>query len=72
MTRHDPRNNRSEESVPERRDDRDVAHDSPPHRRGGNPGPDESERGRGGDQDIDTAGQVPGNMQTDIDDGTGL
>ena len=33
---------------------------------------DHSEREGGGDQDIDTAGQVPGNKATDDKDPTGL
>jgi hypothetical protein len=62
-----------EEQIPEFQDDRDVADDDP-NTRGRDTGarPDHSEREGGGDQDIDTAGQVPGEMATDRDDATGF
>jgi hypothetical protein len=66
----------SEEQNPERArpgKDRDVANDDPStHGSGTDTGPDHSEREWGGDQDIDTAGQVPGEMVTDKDDATGF
>jgi hypothetical protein len=63
-----------EEQIPEFEDDRDVAHDDPStHGTGTDTGRDDhSEREWGGDQDIDTAGQVPGEMVTDEDDATGF
>lgn len=68
-----------EEQIPEfeggegEQENRDVAHDDPStHGTGTDTGPDHSEREWGGDQDIDTAGQVPGEMATDIDDATGF
>jgi hypothetical protein len=61
-----------EEHIPEFQDPRDVAHDDPNYRPGADAEPDQSEGERGGDQDIDTAGQVPGEMATDIDDATGF
>jgi hypothetical protein len=62
-----------EEQIPEFQDDRDVAHDDPgTHGSGTDTGRDHSEREWGGDQDIDTAGQVPGEMATDVDDATGF
>jgi hypothetical protein len=63
-----------EEQIPEFQGDRDVAHDdSSTHGSGTDTGrPDHSEREWGGDQDIDTAGQVPGEMATDTDDATGF
>jgi hypothetical protein len=62
-----------EEQVPKDPNERDVANDDPStHGTGTDTGPDHSEREWGGDQDIDTAGQVPGNMATDIDDATGF
>jgi hypothetical protein len=64
---------RDQEQIPRSAEDRDVAHDDPStHGTGTDTGPDHSEREWGGDQDIDTAGQVPGEMATDIDDGTGF
>ena len=62
-----------EEQIPElqkvNQPDRDVADDDPStHGSGTDTGPDHSEREWGGDQDIDTAGQVPGEMATDRDD----
>ena len=62
-----------EGQAPQSQNDRDVANDEshkPPHNR--EPQPDHSEREWGGDQDIDTAGQVPGEMATDDDDATGF
>jgi hypothetical protein len=71
----EPRN-RDEETIPELQKDRDTANDDPTtHESGTDTGaarPDHSEREWGGDQDIDTAGQVPGNMATDVDDATGF
>ena len=64
-----------EEQIPEfeGEPDRDVAHDDPStHGTGTDTGKDHSEREWGGDQDIDTAGQVPGEMATDEDDATGF
>ena len=62
-----------EQQIPEFQDDRDVAHDDRgTHDSGTETRPDHSEREWGGDQDIDTAGQVPGEMATDIDDATGF
>jgi hypothetical protein len=54
--------------------ERDVAHDDSNARESEtNAGrKDHSEREWGGDQDIDTAGQVPGEMATDVDDATGF
>lgn len=54
-----------DEQIPEFQgdQDRDVANDERT---------DHSEREWGGDQDIDTAGQVPGEMATDVDDATGF
>jgi hypothetical protein len=65
---------RDEEQIPEFQDDRDVANDDDPstHGTGTDTGTDHSEREWGGDQDIDTAGQVPGEMATDVDDATGF
>ena len=64
---------RDEEKVPESQNDRDVANDdASTHGSGTDTGPDHSEREWGGDQDIDTAGQVPGEMATDDEDGTGF
>jgi hypothetical protein len=65
---------RDEEQIPELKQDRDVAHDDDPstHGSGTDPATDHSEREWGGDQDIDTAGQVPGEMATDVDDATGF
>ena len=66
-------NRPDEEQIPEFQNDRDVANDDPSsHGTGTDTGPDHSEREWGGDQDIDTAGQVPGEMATDIDDATGF
>ena len=67
-------NRPDEEQIPEFQDDRDVANDAEPstHGTGTDTGPDHSERESGGDQDIDTAGQVPGEMATDIDDASGF
>jgi hypothetical protein len=62
-----------EEQIPEFQEDRDVANDDPStHGTGTDPRPDHSERTWGGDQDIDTAGQVPDEMVTDPDDATGF
>jgi hypothetical protein len=36
------------------------------------PAPDHSEREWGGDQDIDTAGMIPGNKATEDDEPTGM
>ena len=64
---------RDEERIPTGNEERDVANDDPStHGTGTDTGPDHSEREWGGDQDIDTAGQVPGEMATDIDDATGF
>jgi hypothetical protein len=61
-----------EQQPPEFLHDRDVADDDPrTSDKGTQTRPDHSEREWGGDQDIDTAGQVPGEMATDIDDVTG-
>lgn len=57
-------NNLDEERVPERDgqlSERDTANDEPRQHT------DHSEREGGGDQDIDTAGQVPGEMVTEED-----
>jgi len=52
--------------TPRPQSDRDTAHDDPSHRGGGaGPSPDHSEREMGSDQDIDTAGQIPGNKATE-------
>jgi hypothetical protein len=68
---NDPR--RDEEQIPEFEDPREVADDDPStHGSGTDPSPDHSEREWGGDQDIDTAGQVPGEMATDIDKAEGF
>ena len=62
-----------EEQIPEFQEDPDVAHDdSRTHGNATDTAPDHSEREWGGDQDIDTAGQVPGEMATDVDDATGF
>lgn len=52
------------ERRPENRD-RETADDSGAQPANRVPQPDHSEREGGGDQDIDTAGLVPGNMATD-------
>lgn len=62
-----------EEQIPEFEGDvdRDVAHDDSETRKTGiESAKDHSERAWGGDQDIDTAGQVPGEMATDDDEAT--
>ena len=68
-----PNHQHDEEPVPHTQPDREVANDDPStHGTGTDTGPDHSEREWGGDQDIDTAGQVPGEMVTDIDDASGF
>jgi hypothetical protein len=70
MTQHRRPN---EEQIPEFEEDRDVAHDDRrTHPSGTDTERDHSEREGGGDQEIDTAGQVPGEMATDPDDATGF
>ena len=62
-----------EEQIPEFEGDvdRDVAHDDSRARKSDVEGAKvHSEREWGGDQDIDTAGQVPGEMATDDDEAT--
>ena len=62
-----------DKKVGERDRDRDVAHDDPgAHGTGTDTGPDHSERAWGGDQDIDTAGMVPGNKATNNKEPTGF
>ena len=64
---------RHEEQNPASESKRDVANDdSTSQGTSREPQPDHSEREWGGDQDIDTAGQVPGEMATDVDDATGF
>ena len=64
---------RDDEQVPQSTPDRDVAHDDPStHGSGTDPQPDHSEREWGGDQDIDTAGMIPGNKATDSDEPGGF
>jgi hypothetical protein len=60
-------------SRPDDHSDRDMADDDPStHGTGTDTGPDHSERAWGGDQDIDTAGMVPGNKATDDDEPKGF
>jgi hypothetical protein len=60
-TRQGPgRTNTDEQKQPQ---EREVAHDGQA---------DHSEREWGGDQDIDTAGMIPGNKASDDDEPTGL
>ena len=70
------KNQRPEEQRRNRRDERESANNEPTvDRPGTGTGPvqaDHSEREWGGDQDIDTAGMVPGNKATDDDEPTGL
>ena len=62
-----------EEQIPRHDKDRDVAKDDPSTRGTDiETESDHSEREWGGDQDIDTAGQVPGEKATDVDDATGF
>jgi len=64
-----------EEELPGMPNERDVAHDEgdpSTHGTGTDTGPDHSERAWGGDQDIDTAGMVPGNKATDDDEPKGF
>ena len=65
---------RDEDQIPEFEGDtdRDIAHDESEKDAGTGTRPDHSEREWGGDQDIDTAGQVPGEMATDVDDAAGF
>ena len=70
MAKKEPK--QGEEQVSKRSDDRERANDDPStHGTGTDTGPDHSEREWGGDQDIDTAGMVPGNMATDDDNEPG-
>ena len=56
----------AEQKQREGTEDRDRADEDPStHGTGTDTGPDHSEREWGGDQDIDTAGMVPGNKATD-------
>jgi hypothetical protein len=60
-------------SRPTAHSDREMANDDPStHGTGTDTGPDHSERAWGGDQDIDTAGMVPGNKATEDDEPKGF
>ena len=66
-------NRKEDEEISKQPPDRDTAHDDPStHGTGTDTGPDHSERAWGGDQDIDTAGMIPGNKATDNDEPTGF
>lgn len=69
-------NQRPQRERENRHGEREVANDDAGiDRPGTGTGPvqaDHSEREGGGDQDIDTAGMVPGNKATDDDEPTGL
>ena len=70
---NEARNREQDEKVTQRRRERDTANEDPStHGTGTDTGPDHSEREWGGDQDIDTAGMVPGNKATDNKEPTGF